>query len=141
MSTTTEQTALSRRLTTYAVAGLVVAAVIIFAGNYRVEKGENGGLGPAIITAVGCLIVTAVIYALVLPRTQRPDRTAVILGVLAVLSLVVFWSGMTPVLAAGAFAATRDRDDVSRGVRAAQIAGAVAAVLALVVTLYQSHLF
>jgi len=125
----------------YAVGSLVLAAVIIFLGNYDLQPGDNGGLGPAIVTAVGCLVVAAIIYAVVLPRTRRADRTALILGILAVLSIVVFWSGVTPVLAGGALAATGQRGDVSRTARVAQIAAVVATVLVLVVSFWQSRVF
>jgi hypothetical protein len=107
---------------TAAVAGLAVAGLIIFAGNYNVEKGQNGGLGPAIITAAGCLLVTVVVYGAVLPHMRRPNRTAVILGVLAVLSLAAFWSGVTPVLAGAALAANAGKADFNRGARIAQAA-------------------
>lgn len=125
---------------TAAVAGTAIAGLIIFAGNYHIARGENGGLGPAIITAVGCLLVTAVLYGVVLPRTRRSNRGAVILGILAVLSLAVFWSGVTPVLAGAALAMSANTPVTSRGARIAQAAGGVATILALAVTLATSHL-
>jgi len=146
MTTTSSTLNLARpRAQTTAVTGLGVAGLIIFAGNYNVVKGENGGVGPAIITAVGCLLVTAVLYGAVLPRTRRSNRTAVILGILAVLSLAAFWSGVTPVIAGAALATTATAPATagasSRGTRLAQAAGGVAALIALVVTLASSHLF
>ncbi|HET6911060.1 MAG TPA: hypothetical protein VFH54_17155 [Mycobacteriales bacterium] len=125
---------------TTAVTGLGIAGLIIFAGNYNLGRGENGGVGPAIITAVGCLLVTAVLYGAVLPRTRRSNRTAVILGILAVLSLAAFWSGVTPVLAGAALATTSGVPVTSRGTRIAQAAGGVATIIALVVTIASSHL-
>jgi hypothetical protein len=77
----------------------------------------------------------------VLPRTQRADRTALILGILAALSVVVFWSGVTPVLAGGALAVTGGRSDISRTGRIAQIISVVATVLVLAVTISQSRVF
>jgi hypothetical protein len=125
---------------TAAVTGIAIAGLIIFAGNYHVAKGENGGLGPAIITAVGCLLVTAVLYGAVLPRTRRSNRNAIILGILAVLSLAAFWSGVTPVLAGAALATSETTPATSRGARIAQAAGGVATIIALAVTLASSHL-
>jgi hypothetical protein len=126
---------------TTAVAGIAVAALIIFAGNYNVGKGENGGLGPAIITAAGCLLVTAFVYGAVLPRMRRPNRTVIVFGVLAVLSLAAFWSGVTPVLAGAALAANAGKAaESNRGARIAQAAGGVASVIALAVVLASSHL-
>lgn len=142
MTTTTSTSSPARPLSqTTAVAGLGVAGLIIFAGNYHVAKGENGGTGPAIITAVGCLLVAGLLYAVVLPRTKRPSRTAAILGTLAFLSLVAFWSGVTPVLAGAALASSPRGTDSSRGARVAQVAGGVATLLALGVILAESHLF
>ena len=141
MTVTTEVGVQRRLVTIYAVVSLVLAAVIIFLGNYDLQPGDNGGLGPAIVTAVGCLVVAAIIYAVVLPRTRRPDRTALILGILAVLSIVVFWSGVTPVLAGGALAVTGGRGEVSRTGRVAQIAAVVATVLVLVVSFTQTRVF
>jgi hypothetical protein len=141
MAVTTEVGTQRRLVTIYAVVSLVLAAVIIFLGNYDLQPGDNGGLGPAIVTAVGCLVVAAIIYAVALPRTRRPDRTALILGILAVLSIVVFWSGVTPVLAGGALAVTGGRGEVSRTGRVAQIAAVVATVLVLVVSFTQTRVF
>jgi hypothetical protein len=141
MTTTTSTLSAARPTAqTAAVTGIAIAGLIIFAGNYNLEKGDNGGLGPAIITAAGCLIVTALLYGLVLPRTRASNRTAVILGILAVLSLALFWAGVTPVLAAAALAATARAPAATRGARIAQGAGGVATAIALAVTLAQSHL-
>jgi len=126
---------------TVAVGGLALAGLIIYAGNYHVATGENGGLGPAIITAVGCLLLSALLHGLVLPRRQGSNRAAIILGTLAALSLVVFWSGLTPVLAGAAVAATSDTGGTSRCARVAQVAGGLATAAALAVTLATSHLF
>jgi hypothetical protein len=125
---------------TTAVTGIAIAGLIIFAGNYNVGKGDNGGLVPAIITAAGCLLVTAVLYGVVLPRTPGSNRTAVTLGILAVLSLAAFWSGATPIFAAAALATSASAPATSRGARIAQAAGGVATVIALAVTLASSHL-
>ena len=141
MTTTTSTLNPTRTVAqTTAVTGLAIAGLIIFAGNYNVGKGENGGVGPAVITAVGCLLVTALLYGAVLPRTRRSNRTAAILGILAVVSLATFWSGVTPVFAGAALATTASASVISRGARIAQAAGGVATVIALAVTLASSHL-
>ena len=142
MSTTTPHLHLARpSLQTTAVSGLALAAVIVFAGNYHVPTGENGGLGPAIVTGIACLAVTAFLYGALLRRNRASDRTAIVLGALAVLSLPVFWSGLTPVLAGAAVAATSEASHVHRSARLAQGLGIVATVITLVVTLAGSHLF
>ena len=119
--------------------GIALALVIVFAGNYHVGNGENGGMGPALITGIGCLVLTGILFALILPRHITP-RTAVIVGVLAILSIAAFWSGATPVLAAACLAATANQTP-GRGVRVVQGLAVLAAAIALIVTLAQSHLF
>jgi len=93
-------------LVPYAVAGLLGAAVVIVLGNTNVDAGEDGGLGPALITGVGCVVLAALLFAVVLRRFSG-TRTQVVLAVLTVLSLIVFWSGATPVLGAATAAAGR----------------------------------
>lgn len=139
-STTSESRTTRVTSQTAAVAGLALAGLIIFAGNHHVAAGENGGLGPALITGIGCLLVTAVLYRLVLPRTRASNRTAIVLATLCVLSLAVFWSGLTPVLTAAALAATSNAAQVSRAARIAQAAAGLATALALAVSLASSHL-
>jgi hypothetical protein len=75
----------------------------------------------------------------VLPRAQGSTRAAVILRILAVLSLAAFWSGVTPVLAGAALAMTAGAADTSRGPRIATAAGGIATVVALAVTLASGH--
>jgi hypothetical protein len=58
-----------------------------------------------------------------------------------VLSIAVFWSGVTPVLASGAVAVTSERGKISGAGRAGQIAAVVATVLVLVVSISQSRVF
>lgn len=121
------------------VTGLAIAGIVIFAGNYHLAHGENGGLVPAIITAAGCLLLAALLYGAVLPRTRASNRAAVVLGILAVVSLPAFWSGVTPILASTALAATSS-STASRAARIAQGAALLAAILALTATLTSSHL-
>ncbi|MBV9830492.1 MAG: hypothetical protein JOZ82_02775 [Marmoricola sp.] len=95
-------------LVPWAVAGLVGAAIVIVCGNVNVDHaaGENGGLGPAIVTGVLCLVIAAVLFLVVLPRVGGPT-TQIALAVLSVISLVVFWSGATVVLGVAAAATPR----------------------------------
>jgi drug/metabolite transporter (DMT)-like permease len=95
-------------LVSWLVAGLIGAAIIIVFGNTNVDRsaGENGGLGPALITGAGCLVLAAVLFVGVLPR-YHGTRTQVVLAVLSVLSLAVFWSGAPAVFGAATAAAAR----------------------------------
>jgi hypothetical protein len=134
---TTEEEAVgatSRRDLPVAIGGLVLAAIIILVGNTNLDPGENGGTGPAIITAVICLVLAAALFLFVVPRARNTDRTALILGVAAVLSIAVFWSGVTPVLAAAAVAVARRAPAPGRAALAGQILGVLATLVALVGT-------
>ena len=99
------------------VAGLAFAN---FGGN-----GDNGGAAEYAVSVGICAVLAAVLFGRVLPRAADPARTAWILAVLAVLTIVAFWSGLPFVLGMGAIYAA------SRAGRTAPAAlGALALVLA-----------
>lgn len=123
-----------------AAAGVVLAAVVIFAGNYHVAKGENGGTKEGLSTAVICALVAAVLFGLV-PRLRHRASATLVLGVLTFLSLAVFWSGVTPILAAATLAVSDGQERVTRRTTVVRGVAIVAAALTVVVTLAQSHLF
>ncbi|HET6909754.1 MAG TPA: hypothetical protein VFH54_10485 [Mycobacteriales bacterium] len=123
-----------------AALGVAVGGVIILFGNADVKKGDNGGLGPAIGTAAIVVVLAAVLFAVVLPRVQNARRTAMIIGIVGVVSIVAFWSGVTPVLAAAAIAAVPPGEPRDRGVAIVQVLALVATALALIVTIAQSSL-
>lgn len=108
MTTTTTSAPATRTVTAgrFAAIGVGLAAIVIFACNYDLPKGENGGTGPAIWTAVLCAVVAAVLFGLVVPRSRHHERAALTLGILTVLSIAAFWSGVTPILGAATLAAT-----------------------------------
>jgi hypothetical protein len=99
-----------------------------------VGDGENGGAGPFAITAVITLAVAALLFARVVPGARESagaGRTALVLAVLAVLTLAVFWSGLPQVLGPAAIvlglAAPRSGESV-----AAVALGTLAYALSLV---------
>ena len=128
------------RVLTYAGGGLAVALGIVVLGNVNVHPGENGGTGPGIATGVLCALVTVGLFIGLLPRLQRTERAAIILGALAVVSLAAFWSGLPPVLAAAAAAALARTDGPGRAARTMTVVAGVAAAFALGVTVAASHL-
>jgi uncharacterized membrane protein len=122
--------------------GFAVAIFIVIAANWDVRKGENGGVGPAIGTSIICLVLAGFLFGFVVPRAKNLDRTALILGSLAIVSVLVFWSGITPVLATAALAvAGRDETPPSRAVVIVSSLGILAALVAVIITAAQSHLF
>jgi hypothetical protein len=118
--------------------GLLVGLVIVFLGNYHVDKGENGGTGPGIVTAIICVVLAAVLFGYVVPRAQNLERTTIILSALAIVSIVAFWSGVTPILAAAALVLLRRGAVGSNAARILTVLAVVAAVASLVVTIVQS---
>jgi|SRR3954453_12845410 hypothetical protein len=126
---------------TLGLIGLCAALVIVFAGNYHVPSGENGGTGPGIVTGIICLVLAAGLFGYVVPRTVNVDRTAFVLAVLAIVSIVAFWSGVTPLLATASLAVSQPgATTAARRVRVVQALAVTAGIAALMVTLAQSHL-
>lgn len=130
-----------RRTAALAAAGVACAAIVIFAGNYRVAKGEDGGPGEALFTAIVCATLAVVLFGLVVPRVRNGERAGVVLGVLTVLSIVVFWSGVTPILGAAACAAAPRETPPSGLATAIRCVSGVLTLLVVVWTLANSHLF
>jgi hypothetical protein len=143
MSVTTTAAPTTPRLKPAAVGatGFVLAMVIIVAGNYNVPKGENGGTGPAISTAVLSAAVAAVLFGWLVPRVRKPVRATIFLGVVTVVSLAAFWSGITPVLAAATVAVANSSAEPSKGTRTMRLLAVAAGLLAVGWTLATSHLF
>jgi hypothetical protein len=106
------------------VVGIVCAAVQYFSGD------DDPG-GWLVVCAI-VLVAAGVVFWVVVPRVRRFGRGSLILGVLAILSLPVFWLDLAPVLSAGAGLLGAEAR-ASRGeVRSANV-GLALAVLALAV--------
>jgi hypothetical protein len=91
------------------VVGLIAAAIalgsLMLANFVGVSVGDDGGAAAFAMTGAFALAVAGIVYGWVIPRTrQRGDylRTALVLTVLSVLGVVVFWSGLTQVVAPAA---------------------------------------
>lgn len=125
----------------WAATGLALAGIVIVAGNYHVSKGENGGTGPAISTAVLCAVLAGALFGIVVPRVRRLERTTLILGIISVISLVIFWSGVTPIIAAAAGAVSSRGAEATKATKTGQVLGVAASLLAVGWTLANSHLF
>jgi hypothetical protein len=139
--TTTTATSRTPKPAVLAAIGAVLAAIVIFAGNYNVQPGENGGVGPAIVTAVICVVVAALLFGLVVPRFEGSERTVIVLGVLTVLSMAAFWSGVTPLLAAATLAVAAPITGRRWPVGVTRVVVVVATVLVVAWTLATSHVF
>ena len=124
-----------------ALGGWALALVIIVAGNYHVAKGENGGTGPALFSAIVCTVLAVALFGFVVPRIRNADRALLIIGVVAVVGIIAFWLGIHPILAATALAIAQRTGARSRKAMTGQALAGVAALGALVISLANSHLF
>ncbi len=78
-------------------AAAVLTAVALAVANF-VGDGENGGAGPYAITLVASLLVAAGLFGWAIPRIERPARMGLIVGVLGLLSIAAYWTGLPYVL-------------------------------------------
>lgn len=121
----------NQRATLLAALGVAVAAALTAWGTFGDE--DNSAWEYLLVLAI-ILVAAAIVFGVVV-RRWASGRTAVILGVLAVLTLAVFWTGLPPVFAAGAIALgldQRESGDARMGNIAAGL-GVLAVVLDLVI--------
>lgn len=116
-------------------AGLVLALAVIVLGNTNVGQGEQGGLWPGIVTGVVCIALALGLGLLVSTRWAGSARACLVLGILAVVALVAFWSGVPLVLAGAAWAVRAGRSGGDRPVLVGTVLAALAAAAAVVATL------
>ena len=108
-----------------ALALLITIGALAFA-NFG-GSGDNGGAGAYAVSVGVCALLAAVLFGRVLPNAGDPARAAWILAALALVTGVVFWSGLPFVLGMGAVYSG------GRAGRSAPVAlGALAIVAALV---------
>lgn len=103
------------------LAVLIAIGALAFA-NFSGD-GENGGAVPYAIGVGACATVAAVLFARVLPGAANPARASWILAALALVTCVVFWTGLPIVLGMAA---------VYSGLRADRAAPAALGALAIV---------
>lgn len=127
----------SSRTPLLAALALGAAVVLNAVGTFADLTGngeEDHGWGEFLFVAAFSVVATAVVFGLVVRTAPRGDagRRALVLGVLAALSFVVFWLGITAPIAVGAIACAlvaRDRTGRLQGTAAV---GAGLGALALV---------
>ena len=108
--------------------------------------GDSSESNPArrfVITLAVAIVCAVPVFGWAVPRARRlhDGNTAIVLAVLALLSLAVFWMGVTLVFAVGAVSAGLGASTPGGATggrqRAAVILGALAAVAFIAVTLLQ----
>ena len=80
------------------IAAALLTAVALAAANFIGTENESGGGPEYAATLAFSLAVAAVLFGWAIPRIDRPARAGIIVGLLALLSLPVFWSGLPYVL-------------------------------------------
>jgi hypothetical protein len=120
------------RLTTFAAGSFVLAAVFLAVANFKDDEGE-GGTGTYLITLLIALVAAVLLFWLARRYLDRPETPALVFAIVGAVSLVVFWLGVTPALAAAAaFLALESRDRArTDGGRAPGTATAALALAAL----------
>ena len=120
------------------VAAALLTAIALAVANFA-DEGENGGVGPYVITLAASIVLAAALFGWAIPRIDRPARAGVIAGALGVLSVAAFWTGLPYVLGPAAIVlglAARERGE-SKGLASTAVAlgalataGAIAALIA-----------
>jgi hypothetical protein len=78
-------------------AAAVLAAIALAAANFTGD-GENGGVGPYAFTLIVSIAVAVVLFGWAIPRIERPARAGLVVGVLGILSVAAYWTGLPYVL-------------------------------------------
>ena len=82
---------------TYGFAAAILSAAALAAANFTGE-GDNGGGPEYAITLAVSLLAAIGLFGWVIPRTTRPAKVGLVVGVIALLSIAAFWTGLPYVL-------------------------------------------
>jgi hypothetical protein len=115
-----------------AAASVALAIVLVAIGAYR---GDEDDTGYFLVASAITIVVAVVLFWGIVPRISRPGLGGLIIGILAVVSLVVFWLGLpSPLAGAAAVLGLAARDSgLEAGKGTAALALAAVAVVAAVV--------
>jgi hypothetical protein len=120
------------RRTGIAAASVALAIVLLAIGAY---SGDDDDTGYFLVASAIAIAVAVVLFWGIIPRIRRPGLGGLIIGILAVVSLVVFWLGLpTPLAGAAAvlgLAARESGSEAGKG-NAALVLAAIAIVAAVV---------
>jgi hypothetical protein len=96
------------------------AGLAIVLGTIDAFVGSNGGIVVAAIVALVVGVTTAGIFLLAVPwalglEEPAPSVVAVLASLLGLLTVVIFWSGLPPILAAAGIVLGRSQADADEG--------------------------
>ena len=125
------------RTTLYGIGAAALAATLalLLTVNFTGD-GENGGTGPFVVTAIVAGAIGLFLFGWYAPRAERPVRAGIAAGVLGLLALPAFWSGLPLVLGAAAAALGAGARERTRGATAAIVLGVAAFVLGVAGTIF-----
>ena len=114
------------------IVAAVLTAVALAAANFVGDEPDgNGGGAEYAVTLAGSLLLAVALFGWVIPRAKHPARTGLIVGLLGVLALAAFWSGLPFVLGPAAIALGL----LGRGATGARGQGTIAVALGALATL------
>ena len=120
------------RRTGIAAASVALAIVLLAIGAY---SGDEDDTSYFLVASAITIAVAVVLFWGIVPRVTRPGLGGLVIGILAVVSLVIFWLGLPSPLAGAAavlgFAARESGSEVGKG-NAALALAAMAIVAAVV---------
>ncbi len=121
------------RVMLFAAGSVVLAAVFLAVAYFKDDEGQ-GGTGSYLVALGIAVVAAAALFWLARRFLDRPSTPALVLAILGAVSLVVFWAGATPALAAVAAylgLEARERSGAGAGDGKATAAVAVAALTAV----------
>lgn len=128
-SATLSSTSDPRPYLPWCLGSFAASAVVIVIGNTHLRSGENGGTGPMIISLVMCGVAAAILYGLL--ASGRRLGSGLLVSIVALVSMVAFWSGL-PIILGSAAVVVGSRAPRTRNGRIAVRIGGVVAVAGFV---------
>jgi hypothetical protein len=121
-----------------ALIAIAVSVALLAVGAWG-DSNEANPTRRFVITLAVAVVCAVPVFGWAVPRARRfpQGNTAIVLAVLALLSLAVFWLGLTFILAVGAITAGVAGGTSGWSQRAAVILGSAAGLAFIVVTLLQ----
>jgi hypothetical protein len=122
----------------FGIVAAILTAAALAAANFIGDAGENGGGPEYVVTLAVSLLVAVGLFGWVIPRTTRPAKVGLVVGVIALLSVAAYWTGLPYVLGPAAIVLgqlgrarpeTRTPATIAVVLGALATAGAVAAVI------------
>ena len=116
-----------------AITAVLILVAMVFANFLDIggnDDGNESGVGGFLALSAFGIAVTALLLLVVVPRLGAGGGAALVFGVLAIITVVVFWSTLPFAFGAAALAASSPRDDQPAATGTHVKAGAALGLLA-----------